>query len=494
MILLTPYGFVRAAEELCGSGQFLRFDPDPMEDVPAAGRKALVVGVGTYESLMQLQNPANDARAVAAKLRRLGFGGACGIDVSRDAFVAALEDLSKETTSIDTAFVYFAGHGASVESDNYLALTNTSSHDPHAFKQSAVGVMYGVVYTVLTGRPRRLIVVTDACRNQITWKRDKGRRGNGVADSFVPAKIPLEDQDQDPSLFIGYGTGYGMWADDGSGTNGAFTAKLAFWLDRHIEWDLRDILEEVEDDLRVEGREQRPERVVYGFGDRFYPRPPPPQKFNQRSAQARQNVLTRGCKDLRLVVGAYEEWRDDPSIATDYYKFVQELEDCLANPPQPLLERLGDVVTVADASTLTDALDTETVFHDFTFRDSNSIPPGLPELPDFPLGGVTAGDNLPPPGASSERARIRFTASNEISGDSKRVLDGLMDRAGERVVTVAAVVPRGTFAAIEAHARIATVLENLTNAGTLPERIKLVITPSGLATNELLVEARVDKR
>jgi hypothetical protein len=73
-------------------------------------------------------------------------------------------------------------------------------------------------------------------------------------------------------------------------------------------------------------------------------------------------------------------------------------------------------------------------------------------------------------------------------------LEDLVDRAGDHAVTVTAVVPRDdTFAALAAHARIATVLENLTSAGVSANRIKLVINPEGLlAADAVFVRTDVD--
>ena len=55
--------------------------------IMAAERVALVIGNAAYhEAAARLRNPVNDASAVAAALRRMGFAVIEGTDLDRDAF------------------------------------------------------------------------------------------------------------------------------------------------------------------------------------------------------------------------------------------------------------------------------------------------------------------------------------------------------------------------------------------------------------------------
>ncbi len=56
-----------------------------------ARRVALVIGNGAYENAPVLANPPNDARAVAGKLRGLGFEVVEALDLDHGAMQAALE-------------------------------------------------------------------------------------------------------------------------------------------------------------------------------------------------------------------------------------------------------------------------------------------------------------------------------------------------------------------------------------------------------------------
>ena len=62
----------------------------------AAERVALVVGNAAYEQeIAALKNPGNDAAAVAAALRRLGFEVLEGRDLDEDAFYAKVTAFEK---------------------------------------------------------------------------------------------------------------------------------------------------------------------------------------------------------------------------------------------------------------------------------------------------------------------------------------------------------------------------------------------------------------
>ena len=66
------------------------------EGAMALGRVALVIGNGDYAHFGDLRNPANDARAMARKLRSLGFelvGDAAHVDVTRREMARLLGDL-----------------------------------------------------------------------------------------------------------------------------------------------------------------------------------------------------------------------------------------------------------------------------------------------------------------------------------------------------------------------------------------------------------------
>ena len=96
--------------------------------LPNRGRRvALVIGNATYSHAPPLSNPSNDARDVATKLSGLGFevvgGEHDGIDLAYGDMAARLRDFGRrlrEGSDVETALMFFAGHGLQVDGRNYL--------------------------------------------------------------------------------------------------------------------------------------------------------------------------------------------------------------------------------------------------------------------------------------------------------------------------------------------------------------------------------------
>src|SRR6476646_4849518 len=90
--------------------------------LPAAAqekRVALVIGNAAYKT-GRLANPVNDARAVAALLRSLGFDVTLRENlVTRDIGNVYREFRSKIVPGA-TALVFYAGHGVQVKGQNYF--------------------------------------------------------------------------------------------------------------------------------------------------------------------------------------------------------------------------------------------------------------------------------------------------------------------------------------------------------------------------------------
>jgi uncharacterized caspase-like protein len=126
-------------------------------------RVALVIGNGDYKTAVKLDNPVYDAKAVADRLKSLGFQVIEGYDedvnemrISVGAFAAALPD-SK------AAIVYYAGHGVSVDEENYLLPTDIVLKSPADLDLGAISV--SLILKQMKRDERVNVVILDACRN-----------------------------------------------------------------------------------------------------------------------------------------------------------------------------------------------------------------------------------------------------------------------------------------------------------------------------------------
>jgi uncharacterized caspase-like protein len=83
-------------------------------------RVALVIGNSAYQNAPKLDNPVNDAAAIADMFRAAGFKVDARHDLGTQQFKRALRDFMDDADQADIAVVYFAGHGIEVSGNNYV--------------------------------------------------------------------------------------------------------------------------------------------------------------------------------------------------------------------------------------------------------------------------------------------------------------------------------------------------------------------------------------
>ncbi|MGH6831414.1 MAG: caspase family protein [Methyloceanibacter sp.] len=174
-------------------------------------RTALVVGNADY-SFGALDNPINDAKAVAKSLEEAGFAVTLETDADQAEMqkaIAAFGDALKQKGGV--GLFYFAGHGVQISGENYLLPVGMRIKGEDDIKTGAVTATE-IVDTMASSRDGLNIVVFDACRNN---PLNKGKtRG-------------LSRIDSNESLFVSYSTSPGAVALDGEGANSPYTKYLA---------------------------------------------------------------------------------------------------------------------------------------------------------------------------------------------------------------------------------------------------------------------------
>ena len=166
----------------------------------ASARVALVIGNGDYARFGDLQNPANDARAMAEKLQSLGFalvGAEAHVNVTRKAVAQLLRELEDELAQDSgqpaTALVYYSGHGVAEAGTNWLVPVDDGDiryrEDVPDFAIGARSVMRR-----LEGRGGGLnILILDACRNNPlpSRRKTKGALSKGLARMDAPSNTMI---------------------------------------------------------------------------------------------------------------------------------------------------------------------------------------------------------------------------------------------------------------------------------------------------------------
>jgi uncharacterized caspase-like protein len=126
-------------------------------------RTALVIGNANYR-VAPLKNPVNDAQAVAAALKQLGFQVILREDTSQRELLDAMREFSRRAAKSQVRLLYYAGHGVQLKGRNYLMPVDTEAQTEDEIVQKGADI------TELLERLGTLpdgvnVVVLDACRN-----------------------------------------------------------------------------------------------------------------------------------------------------------------------------------------------------------------------------------------------------------------------------------------------------------------------------------------
>jgi hypothetical protein len=130
---------------------------------PSDKRVALVIGNGAYQNAVHLDNAAFDARAVADAFRKLGFQVVDGYDLDIDQMRAKVSEFSAALSDSKSAVIYYAGHGISVDEENYLVPTDIVLKSPTDLDLNAISV--SLLLKQMKRDERVNIVILDACRD-----------------------------------------------------------------------------------------------------------------------------------------------------------------------------------------------------------------------------------------------------------------------------------------------------------------------------------------
>ncbi|WFU19374.1 caspase family protein [Bradyrhizobium sp. CB3481] len=194
----------------------------------AEKRVALLVGNNAYQSVPRLQTAVNDARAVGAALRGLGFSVILAENQSRRAMSEALLAFDKAIEPGDVALFFFAGHGFEIRGQNYLLPTDipeVREGQEELIRDSAFPADR-IIDRLQARGARTAVLVLDACRNN-PFDRPGGRglKGSGGLAAMTPAE----------GVFIMFSAGAKQTALDRLSNaervaNSVFTRNLVRWL------------------------------------------------------------------------------------------------------------------------------------------------------------------------------------------------------------------------------------------------------------------------
>ena len=232
----------------------------------ADGRVALVVGNSTYSHIGRLPNPANDAAAVSAALRRLGFEVTTNLDAGLTELNQALRTFTRRSAGADVALVFYAGHGLEMDGVNYVVPVDARLERDVDVRYETATLEDLVASTV--GASLRLVIL-DACRNNPlarSMQRTVARRSvsGGSFGEFNEDLLGNE-------TLVAYAAAAGTTAADGRGRNSPYTSALLSHLETPLEIGLlfRRVRAEV---LSATNGEQRPHEYHSLVGEHYLTR------------------------------------------------------------------------------------------------------------------------------------------------------------------------------------------------------------------------------
>ena len=177
-------------------------------------RLALVIGNSAYKG-SPLENPTNDARAMAGLLGQAGFSVDSRLDATRTDMMTAIENFSAAIQRSETKLVvfYYAGHGAQHNWRNYLLPVNAKVATADQLMQSCIDLNVLLAH-LSKARDKTFIIILDACRN------------DPFGSAYHPEQKGLSQFDAPVGSLLAYATSPGNVASDGSGKNGLYTENL----------------------------------------------------------------------------------------------------------------------------------------------------------------------------------------------------------------------------------------------------------------------------
>ena len=226
----------------------------------AGKRLALVIGNAAYQE-SPLNNPINDAKAMAQALSIAGFEIMSGFDLTKEGMENLISDFGEKLKmQKGVGLVYYSGHGVQMRGVNYLIpvdFTSSKVRNERLFNTYATNLEF-VLEAITQAENTANILILDACRTNPF--ADGLKKSEGLAKVKAPS-----------GTFISYATQPDSVASDGKkeAGNSPYTAALVDQI-KVAGATLDDVFREV--GIRVEKQTNKKQVpwVEGSFRERFY--------------------------------------------------------------------------------------------------------------------------------------------------------------------------------------------------------------------------------
>lgn len=219
----------------------------------AADRIALVIGNNAYQGTARLNNPINDAKAMAAAFKRMGFRVFLHKNTTSAELSDALDSFGEAAEQAKVAVVFYAGHGIQVDGENYLIPTNVSPKKQRDLRKllRLDDLMAEVAHASKLG-----VILLDACRDNPF----ASRLGRSLGRSIGGRGLARVEQTTG-NVLVSFATAKDHIALDGTGKYSPYTQALLANIETSN--DIRKVLGQVRDDVQASTQKSQ---IPYVYG------------------------------------------------------------------------------------------------------------------------------------------------------------------------------------------------------------------------------------
>ena len=193
-----------------------------MSGVVGSKRVALVIGNAAYNAkVTPLNNPTNDAWAIADVLAELGFHVVTTTDADSAAIGACARRAEELSSDAELALFYYSGHGVQVGDRNFLVATDATGTDDSGL------VPVQPIVDALQAKAKATLIFLDACRNNPALAGAQVGLSVATARSLPRGLAPTNAASPTGKVasgrFVAYATSPNTVASDGAGSLSPFT-------------------------------------------------------------------------------------------------------------------------------------------------------------------------------------------------------------------------------------------------------------------------------
>jgi uncharacterized caspase-like protein len=285
----------------------------------AERRVALIIGNSNYKNVQPLANPARDAAAVGAMLKKAGFEVVeSKLDLGNTAMRRTIREFTSTAKNADIAVVYYAGHGIEFDGTNYLIPVDAELASDVDVEDETISL--DRIMRMLDPVKRLRLVILDACReNPFGKKMTRTIASRSMGRGLAKVEVTSTD------TLVAFAAKAGMTAADGIGDHSPFTAALLDSLSIP-GLDVRIAFGRVRDEV-MKSTDNKQEPYVYGSigGSTVALVPKAPEKQAPAAAAPAPSAADTLARDYEFAerIGTRQAW--DSFLAAHSTGFFADL-------------------------------------------------------------------------------------------------------------------------------------------------------------------------